>query len=82
MGDPECQVLMMRLQSDLLEVIECAIENKLDNLKIAWSNKICITIVLCSKGYPSDYVKNSEIKNLSKILTNKNNQIWLSFAYH
>ena len=81
MGDPECQVLMMRLQTDLLEVIECAIENKLDNLKIVWSNKICITIVLCSKGYPSDYVKNSEIKNLSKILTNKNNQIFHAGTY-
>ena len=81
MGDPECQVLMMRLQTDLLEVIECAIENKLDNLKIAWSNKICITIVLCSKVYPSDYVKNSEIKNLSKILTNKNNQIFHAGTY-
>ena len=81
MGDPECQVLMMRLQTDLLEVIECAIENKLDNLKIAWTNKICITIVLCSKGYPSNYVKNSEIKNLSKILTNKNNQIFHAGTY-
>ena len=44
-------------------------------------NKICITIVLCSKGYPSDYVKNSEIKNLSKILTNKNNQIFHAGTY-
>ena len=82
MGDPECQVLMMRLQTDLLEVIECAIKNKLDNLKITWSNKICITIVLCSKGYPSDYVKNSEIKNLSKIKLDDSNQIFHAGTYN
>jgi len=81
MGDPECQVLMMRLQSDLLEIIECAIENKLDSFKIIWSNKNCITIVLCAKGYPLDYIKNSEIKNLSKIFTDKNNQIFHAGTY-
>ena len=81
MGDPECQVLMMRLQTDLLDVIECAIENKLDNLKITWTDKTCITIVLCSKGYPYNYVKNSEIKNLPKILTDKNTQIFHAGTY-
>tara|TARA_B100000029_G_scaffold314215_1_gene306618 strand:+ start:460 stop:1725 length:1266 start_codon:yes stop_codon:yes gene_type:complete len=81
MGDPECQVLMMRLQSDLLEIIECAIENKLNNSKITWSDKNCITIVLCAKGYPSDYIKNSEIKNLSNILTNNDNQIFHAGTY-
>ena len=81
MGDPECQVIMMRLKTDLLEVIECAIENKLDNLKIVWSDKTCITIVLCAKGYPSDYIKNSEIKNLSNISTDKNNQIFHAGTY-
>ena len=81
MGDPECQVLMMRLETDLLEVIECVIENKLDDLKITWSDKTCITIVLCAKGYPSNYIKNSEIKNLSNILTDENNQIFHAGTY-
>ena len=81
MGDPECQVLMMRLETDLLEVIECVIENKLDNLKITWTDKTCITIVLCAKGYPSKYIKNSEIKNLSNILTDENNQIFHAGTY-
>ena len=81
MGDPECQVLMMRLETDLLEVIECVIENKLDDLKITWTDKTCITIVLCSKGYPSNYIKNSEIKNLSNILTDENNQIFHAGTY-
>jgi len=81
MGDPECQVLMMRLQTDLLDIIESVIENKLNNLKINWTDKSCITIVLCSKGYPSEYIKNSEIKNLSKILSDKNNQIFHAGTY-
>ena len=81
MGDPECQVLMMRLETDLLEIIDCAIQNKLDNLKIKWSKKNSITIVLCAKGYPSTYIKDSEIKNLSNILTDKNNQVFHAGTY-
>jgi len=81
MGDPECQVLMMRLETDLLEIISSAIENKLENLKINWNKKNCITIVLCAKGYPYNYIKNSEIKNLSNILTDKDNQIFHAGTY-
>ena len=81
MGDPECQALMMRLETDFLKIIDCAISNKLNNLKIKWNNKNSITIVLCAKGYPLSYIKNSEIKNLSKILTNKNNQVFHAGTY-
>ena len=69
MGDPECQVLMMRLETDLLEIIDCATRNKINNLKIEWTKKSSITIVLCAKGYPYNYIRDSEIKNLSNILT-------------
>ena len=81
MGDPECQVLMMRLKTDLLEILDCATKNKLNNLKIEWATKSSITIVLCAKGYPSNYIKNSEIKNLSNILTDNNNQIFHAGTY-
>ena len=81
MGDPECQVLMMRLQTDLLEVLDCATKNKLNDLKIEWRKKNCITIVLCAKGYPSNYIKDSEIKNLSNILSDENNQIFHAGTY-
>ncbi len=82
MGDPECQVLMMRLQSDLLEIINNTIENKLESNEIIWNEKKSITIVLCAKGYPkNNYVKNSEIKNLSKILSDKNMQIFHAGTY-
>jgi len=81
MGDPECQVLMMRLKTDLLEIIDFATKNKLNNLKIKWKNKNCITIVLCAKGYPSNYIKNSEIKNLFNIFSDENNQIFHAGTY-
>ena len=81
MGDPECQVLMMRLETDLLEIIDSATKNTLDNLKIKWSKKNSITIVLCAKGYPFDYIKDSEIKNLSSVLIDNNNQIFHAGTY-
>ncbi len=81
MGDPECQVLMMRLKTDLVEIVDHATQNKLNNLKIEWSKNDCITIVLCAKGYPNNYIKDSEIKNLSTIIGNKNNQIFHAGTY-
>jgi len=81
MGDPECQTLMLRLETDLLEIIDHAIKNKINNLKIKWNKKSSITIVLCAKGYPSNYIKDSEIKNLAKIKMNKNTQIFHAGTY-
>tara|TARA_B100000700_G_scaffold279400_1_gene328301 strand:- start:252 stop:1520 length:1269 start_codon:yes stop_codon:yes gene_type:complete len=81
MGDPECQVLMMRLETDLVEIIDSAIKNKLNKIKIEWNKKNSITIVLCARGYPSNYIKNSEIKNLSNIFCDDDNQIFHAGTY-
>ena len=81
MGDPECQVLMMRLKTDLLEIIDCATKNKINKLKIEWDKKNSITIVLCAKGYPSTYIKNSEIMNLQNLKPDENNQIFHAATY-
>ena len=81
MGDPECQVIMMRLKTDLSEIIDLATKNKINNLKIKWIQKSSITIVLCAKGYPSDYIKDSEIKNLENVLTDEDNQIFHASTY-
>ena len=81
MGDPECQALMMRLNTDLLEIIDQATKNQIKSLKIQWSTKSSITIVLCAKGYPSNYIKNSEIKNLKKIPMDEHNQIFHAGTY-
>jgi len=81
MGDPECQVIMMRLETDLLKIMEKACENKINTLNIKWRKDNCITIVLCAKGYPSSFIKNSEIKNLSKITNDSKNQIFHAGTY-
>lgn len=63
-GDPECQVLMPRLKSDLLELMLAASEGSLLEHDAQWSDEKALTVVLASKGYPGSYEKNTEIKNL------------------
>jgi len=76
MGDPECQVILPRLKTDLVKIINNASTNKLKNTKIEWENKKSMTIVLCSKGYPGKYKKNIRIKNLDKIRLSKKDFIF------
>ena len=75
-GDPECQILMMRMKSDFLEIIINTIEKNLKNKKIEWYDYPGITIVASNKGYPGDYRKSTVIKNLNKIDQNENIQIF------
>ena len=75
-GDPECQVLMMRLNSDLLEILISTLENKILEQKITWSENDSITVVAANKGYPEQYKKNSIIKNLDTIKVDDNQQIF------
>ena len=63
-GDPECQVLMMRLKSDLLTALLATRDGQLLNLDLRWSDAVALTVVMAAKGYPGDYVKGSEIRNL------------------
>ncbi len=72
MGDPECQVILPRLKTDLLEIINHTIKNNLNKIRIKWKKEKSMTIVLCSKGYPSKYKKNEVIENLNKIKLKKN----------
>ena len=71
MGDPECQVILPRLDGDLLKIIMKSLDNKLDKVKVKWKKIKCMTIVLCSKGYPGKYKKNKNIHNLEKIKNKK-----------
>ena len=75
-GDPECQILMMRMKSDFLEIVINTIEKNLKNKKIEWYDYPGITIVASNKGYPGDYDKSTVIKNLNKIDQNENIQIF------
>ncbi len=67
MGDPECQTILPKLNSDLLEIFLSACEKKLNKVEINWHNKKSLCVVLCSKGYPETYEKNLEIKGLNSI---------------
>ncbi len=77
MGDPECQVILPRLKTDLLLIIKNTINDNLKNIKIEWRKQKSMTIVLCSKGYPGKYKKNQIIKNLMNLKLKKN-----SFIFH
>ena len=63
-GDPECQVLMMRLESDLLELLLATAEGRLDEVDARWSADTALTVVMASKGYPGSYDKNTPIHTL------------------
>ncbi len=75
-GDPECQVLMMRLEDDLVDIIISTINNSLDNTKLRWSSKPCITVVAASNGYPEKFEINKEIQNLPSDFKSKSEQIF------
>lgn len=63
-GDPETQVLMMRLKSDLLELLVASATGTLAGKTVTWRNEPALTVVLCAKGYPGDYAKGSVISGL------------------
>jgi phosphoribosylamine--glycine ligase len=63
-GDPECQVLMMRLKDDLLTLLLAAVEGTLDKMSVRWHADTALTVVMAAKGYPGDYAKGSVIRGL------------------
>ena len=73
MGDPECQTILPKLKTELLEILLSCVEKTLDKIKISWSNEKSLCVVLCSNGYPDKYQKNVLINNLDKLDISKNN---------
>ncbi|MGE5506115.1 MAG: phosphoribosylamine--glycine ligase [Actinomycetota bacterium] len=65
-GDPECQVLMARLKSDLLPVLVAAAEGKLAGTRLEWSDDAAMVVVMAAKGYPGSYRKNTVIEGLDE----------------
>jgi phosphoribosylamine--glycine ligase len=63
-GDPETQPIMMRMQSDLVELCQAALEGKLDQVESKWDPRASIGIVLAAGGYPADYAKGDVISGL------------------
>ena len=66
-GDPECQPIMMRLKSDLIPLLEAAIERRLDRVKAEWHEASAVCIVLTAKGYPGSYDRGAEIHGLGRL---------------
>ena len=66
-GDPECQPIVMRLKSDLVPLLEAAIEGRLDQVKAEWHRDAAVCVVLCAQGYPGHYEKGREIRGLEKL---------------
>jgi len=77
MGDPECQTILPKLKTNLVDIFAACCEDKLDSINIEWHDEKSLCIVLCSKGYPDKYTNNIPINNLNKIDL-KNNE----FIYH
>ena len=77
MGDPECQTILPKLKTDLIDIIDACCEQSLKNIKIEWYDKKSLCVVLCSKGYPDKFKKYVEIKNLNYIQNTKSD-----FLFH
>ncbi len=77
MGDPECQTILPKLKTDLIDIINACCEYKLKDIKIEWHNKKSLCVVVCSKGYPDKFQKYVEIENLKYIQNSENN-----FLFH
>ena len=66
-GDPECQPVLMRLKSDLVPLLEAAIEGRLNRVEAAWEDGASVCVVLCAGGYPGPYQKGKKISGLEDL---------------
>lgn len=63
-GDPECQVLMLRMMSDIVPALLASIDGQLRNFDLRWYSDPALTVVMAAKGYPGDYIKGTRIDGL------------------
>lgn len=71
-GDPECQTLMLRLESDLVDMLYAAATGKLADVRPLWSQDPALCVVMAANGYPGTYVKGSVIRGLDRADTQEN----------
>ncbi len=76
MGDPECQTILPRLKTDLMEILEACVNKNLESKKIDWFEEKSLCIVLVSKGYPEKFKNNIEIKEISGLKLKKDQYIF------
>jgi phosphoribosylamine---glycine ligase len=75
-GDPETQVILPGLKTDLIEILNAVQEEKLNKIKVEWSNQAAVCIVLASGGYPAAYEKGKIITGLEKIDNQQNAMVF------
>ena len=75
-GDPECQVLMMRLGAQVLDLLLAAAEGRLEGTRVNWAEDHALTVVLAAAGYPGDYQKGSVIGGLETIVQDSSNMVF------
>ena len=75
-GDPECQVLMMRLGAQAMDLMHAAAEGRLDQAQVNWADDHAITVVMAAKGYPGSYEKGTEIKGLDALSEDGHNMVF------
>ena len=81
MGDPECQPIMMRMESDLHDYVTASIEGTLSKMSpISWKSQSAVCVVLASKGYPDSYPTNEEILGLD--IEDKNSYVFHAGTIH
>ena len=68
-GDPECQVLMMRLKDDLLVLLKAAADGQLGHVSVRWRDESALTVVMAARGYPATPERGSVISGLDKVAT-------------
>ena len=77
-GDPETQPIMARLDSDLIDILEAIMENRLATVPVSWKKESAVCVVMASGGYPGTYEKGKEIRGLDRAGTVKNVMVFHS----
>ena len=75
-GDPECQVLMMRLGAQALDLLLACAEERLADIRVSWADDHAITVVMASNGYPGAYEKGSAIGGLDALPEDSSNMVF------
>src|SRR3954451_9485103 len=65
-GDPECQAVLMRLQTDLFDLLEAVVDERLDEVEVKWDPRPAVTVVMAAEGYPGPYERGRVINNLDE----------------
>ena len=81
-GDPECQVLMLRMKNDLIKLVLDCLEGSLSKTKLEWEDDNSATVVVAAKGYPGDYKKNTKIIGYENFESNDLFQVFHAGTKH